>query len=243
MRDALRAGPGDPSVCGVPAEEFHAETQRAAETQSRPIRGPGFRTSQAVPAPPAGPLGRSSSLRLCVPLRLCVKPDRRLRGRAAAGGRAGPRRAGRRSGRGGPAGTGPGPVRPRPGISENTGIVRCSLAWSHARRHNAISACRCRDRAIGKERCRQAVWGSSTGASGAWGSGPGGAVRRSRPAGGRRPRGRNPGTGPDRGRAARRRPAGESRRTRRSPRSTRWSAACSARRLRGRSSHETIIPF
>ena len=84
--------------------------------------------------------------------------------------------------------------RPRLGISENTGIVRCPLAWSHGRWHDAISAYRCRDRAIGSERWGPAVWGTSPGgASVAWGSRPGGVVRRSRPAGGRRPRARNRG--------------------------------------------------
>ena len=50
MRDALRAGPGDPSVCGGSAEAFHAETQTAAKTQSRPIRDTGFWTSRAARA-------------------------------------------------------------------------------------------------------------------------------------------------------------------------------------------------
>ena len=69
----------------------------------------------------------------------------------------------------GPAGPGPGargtrPAgRPRPGISENTKTRWSPLAQSHRRWHNAISACRCRDRAIGSERSGRAVWAASRG--------------------------------------------------------------------------------
>ena len=84
----------------------------------------------------------------------------------AAGRRSGRRRKGIPAGadRFGRGARGTGPAgRPRPGISENIRNRWSPLAKSRRRRHNAISACRCRDRAIGSERWGQAVRAASPG--------------------------------------------------------------------------------